>query len=431
MDTASLTFMIVILVVLVIISAFFSASETAFSSLNKIRIKSLANEGNKRAKTALFLEERFDKLLVTILIGNNAVNLASSSIATLLFVELLQDEAAGALIATVVMLIVLLIFGEITPKSLAKKNSERIALMFTPALYVLVMAFTPISIFFTALTKLVSRRNPDTPTMTEDELVVMIDEIQEEGILEQHEGELIRSAIEFDDIFVDEVLTPRVDVIAADKSVSESELKDIFRKTGYSRIPIYDGTIDRIVGVVSAKDFFNKCYEFNDMQIKDIVRPIRFVAKTTTIATVLSDLQKSKVHMAVVLDSYGGTLGIVSLEDIIEELVGEIWDESDDVQYPITQEVDGSYTVLGEANIYDVMEEMGLKFNPEEYRDHSVNGYLHYKLDKVPIKNDLLELEGLSVIVKTVKGNRVMDAVFIPKPLPPEEEEEHGFLNIR
>ena len=356
MTAVSLAIMASALAVLIILSAFFSASETAFTSLNRIRIKNMANEGDRRAKRTLAISENYDRLLTTLLVGNNLVNIAASSIATLLFVSLLQDEGTGALAATVVMVILLLIFGEITPKSMAKRNAEGFALRVTPMLDIVITVFTPVTYLFTALTKRLSRNREEVPTMTEDELVVMIEEIEEEGTLEKRESELIKSAIQFDDIRVGEIITPRVDVVATDVRSDKESMRRLFRETGFSRIPLYDGTIDRVVGVVSAKDFFNRCSDDEGVKLTDIIRPVRFVPESTNIATLLNDLQKSKVHMAVVLDTYGGTLGIVSLEDILEELVGEIWDESDDIQYSMVRESDGSYSVLGETNIYDVMD---------------------------------------------------------------------------
>ena len=424
MTAVSLAIMASALAVLIILSAFFSASETAFTSLNRIRIKNMANEGDRRAKRTLAISENYDRLLTTLLVGNNLVNIAASSIATLLFVSLLQDEGTGALAATVVMVILLLIFGEITPKSMAKRNAEGFALRVTPMLDIVITVFTPVTYLFTALTKRLSRNREEVPTMTEDELVVMIEVIEEEGTLEKRESELIKSAIQFDDIRVGEIITPRVDVVATDVRSDKESMRRLFRETGFSRIPLYDGTIDRVVGVVSAKDFFNRCSDDEGVKLTDIIRPVRFVPESTNIATLLNDLQKSKVHMAVVLDTYGGTLGIVSLEDILEELVGEIWDESDDIQYSMVRESDGSYSVLGETNIYDVMDEMGIRFDPEGYNDHSVSGYIHYKLGKIPSRGDKVEGDAFTIVVKSTKNRRIKEALVVPKALPPEDQDD-------
>jgi putative hemolysin len=410
-----MTAMIVALVILILLSAFFSASETAFSSLNKIRIKNLAIEGeNKRAKETLKLSENFDKLLITILIGNNLVNILATSLSTLLFVAILQNESLGALVATVVMLLALLVFGEITPKSLSKRHSERVALAVTPYLHAVILIFTPVSYLFTKLTAFLSRNAKDEPTMTEDELVVMIDEIEGEGVLEKREGELIRSAIQFDEITAGEIFTPRVDIVAADVRTGKEEIKRIFTETGYSRIPLYDGTIDRIIGVVSVKDFL-KSMDNETVRMSDIIRPVKFVPEATNIAVLLNDLQKSKIHTAIVLDNYGGTLGLISLEDILEELVGEIWDESDEVLYSIVKEGDGTFTVTGEANIFDLADQMGVRFDPEDYTDHSVSGYIHYKLGKIPVKGDVIENDSMKIVVRSVKNRRIREVSVRPK----------------
>lgn len=252
----------------------------------------------------------------------------------------------------------------------------------------------------------------------------MIDEIEEEGTLEKRESDLIKSAIEFDNITVEEILVPRVDVAAADIRSDRYEMKYVFTSTGYSRIPVYEDNIDNIVGVVYEKDFYTKYFDSEDVFIADIIRPVQFVPETMKISTLLNDLQKSKTHMAVVLDSYGGTLGIVTLEDILEELVGEIWDEIDEVEYSVTKEAEDRYSVLGGANIYDVMEEIGLDFNPGEYEDHTVGGFIQYKLEKIPIKGDRVELPNATLIVKSTKNRRIREALIIKKPLPPADEEE-------
>lgn len=323
MDESSVM-MVIILIILVGLSAYFSASETAFSSVNKIRLKNYAKEGNKKAEKALSLAENFDKSITTILIGNNLVNIAATSLCTLLFT--LEFGAVGVGYSTIVMTIALLVFGEITPKCIAKENAESFAIAVTSSLNILIKVFTPVSYLFIKLKSLITKsmKNKEVPTLTEEELMVMIDEIEEEGTLEKRESELIKSAIEFDNITVDEVLIPRVDIAAADIRSDRYEMKYIFTSTGYSRIPVYEDNIDNIIGVVYEKDFYTKYFDSETVLLTDIVRPIQFVPETMKISTLLTDLQKSKTHMAVVLDSYGGTLGIVTLEDILEELVGEI-----------------------------------------------------------------------------------------------------------
>jgi len=413
--------------VLVAFSAYFSASEMAFASLNKIRLKNLAKDGNKKAQRALNLSENFDKMLTTILIGNTVVNLLASSLCTILFVSLLSDsqEWLQSLMATAVITLLILMLGEITPKSVAKENAENVAMALSSSLSKMVWLFTPFSRFFIRLKNGIARRSKkkDGPTLTEEELIVMIDEIEEEGTLEKHESDLIKSAIEFDDITADEILTPRVDVKGVDINADRYEIKYVFSSTGFSRLVVFDEKIDTIIGAISVKDFYNRYFDSEEMGIEEIIRPVMFIPESTKISMLMKDMQTSKMHLAVVLDEYGGTVGIVTLEDITEELVGEIWDESDEVQYSVLREDDGTYTVLGGANVYDVMEELELEFDPEEFEDHTIAGFIQYKLGRIPVKNTRVELDNATMVVKSTKNRRIREVKIIKKELPPEEDE--------
>ncbi len=250
----------------------------------------------------------------------------------------------------------------------------------------------------------------------------MIDQIKDEGTLEKTESELIKSAIEFDDKEVTEILTPRVDVVGIDKSESMDALKDVFITSGFSRIPVYDGTIDSILGVVYAKDFYNAYFKNRNAKIEEIMRPVKFIPENTTVAKALTEIQKSMVQMVVVVDSYGGTMGIVSLEDVLEELVGEIWDESDEVQHFIMRETDGSFTVLGDTNISDLMQEIGVEFDLGDYDEPTVSGYIQYILNRVPVKGDRIENDQVKMIVRSVKNRRVKMVQVTVKPQVREEE---------
>ncbi|MFT0899338.1 hemolysin family protein [Candidatus Methanoprimaticola sp. MG2] len=258
--------------------------------------------------------------------------------------------------------------------------------------------------------------------MTEDELEVMIDEIEGDGVIEKTEGELIKSAIRFDDTAVSEVYVPRMDVIAVDVSSAAEELGKVISDTGFSRVPVYDGSIDNIVGVVYAKEFYSRAYNGETFSIKEITRPVKYVPETMSIAAIFNDFQKTKIHIAVVLDSYGGTMGIVTLEDILEELVGEIWDESDEVQRDITPQSDGTWLVKGVANIYDVSEKIGFTFDPGEYEDYSVMGYVFYRLNRAPLRGDCVECGEVDITVKTVKGRRAMECVFSKREVQSPED---------
>jgi CBS domain containing-hemolysin-like protein len=399
--------------VFILFSAYFSCSETAYTSMNPIRIKNLVYEGNKKAEKALRNYDDYDKLLTTILVGNNLVNVAISIMGTMIFSELL-GVTWGVVIAMIFSATVILVFGEITPKTLAKRNAERYALRLAGSLHMTITILTPISWAFMRLTNFLSRNakndSAETPSFTEDELHVMIDEVTEEGALERSEGELIKSAMQFDDIRVSEMYTPRSNITAVEMKADVEDLKSLFLRSEYSRIPVYDGSVDRIIGAVHSKDFFSRYVQGEDFTIGDIMIPVKFVPENTSIAALFSDLQKSRIHLAVVLDNFGRTLGIVSMEDVLEELVGEIWDESDEAGHPIHEEKDGSFTVPGEANIFDVMKKIGAEFDAGDFRDHSVSAFISHKMDRVPRRGDSLELDGCKMIIRSMKSRRVREA---------------------
>ncbi|MDR0523486.1 MAG: hemolysin family protein [Candidatus Methanoplasma sp.] len=411
--------------VLIALSSFFSASETAYSTMNVIRIKALANEGDRRAAKALAHSEDYERLLTTILVGNNLVNIAASAIGTMIFTELFG--LAGVAYATAFMATVILAFGEITPKTLARRNAERYAIALAGPLRAAEVALSPIAAVFMKMTGALSKGakndSAEMPSFTEDELVVIIDEIEEEGTLKKRESDLIKSAIQFDDVQVSEILTPRVDMVAAEEGSGPEELKELFLRSEFSRIPIYDGTVDQITGIVNFKDFFSRYSAGGDFLIKDLAKPPTFVSETESIATLLKDLQKARSQMAIVSDEFGGTLGVVTVEDAVEELVGEIWDEDDEVKYPVQREGDGSYTVLGDANIHDAMEQMGLEFDPKGFQAHSVSGFIHHMLERIPKTGDVIETDNATIIVKSMKSRRIKEARIIPDPERAESEE--------
>lgn len=416
---------IAIIAVLLVCSAFFSMSETAFTSANQVRLKKMAKDGDKRAEKALGILEDYDKFLTTILIGNNLVNIGASSLATTTIAIILvwMNDSSVSLVSTVVMTIIVLICGEITPKTLAKRNPEKYALRVCGVVSAVEKLFSPVSWLFTKFTNAIGNRvGASEATMTEDELEVMIDDIEEDGVLEESESRLIKSAIRFDDTQVGEVFVPRVDIVGIDAGASNDELRVRFNSTGFSRIPVYDGSIDNIIGVVYSKDFFSAMFNGRQFAIRDIMKPMKYVPETMSIADILSDFQKSKVHMAVVLDSYGGTMGIVTLEDILEELVGDIWDESDVIQLDVTPIGENRYKVKGDANIFDTMEKLGVEFDPGEYDDYSVTGYVFYRLDRSPLRGDTVDVGNVRIKVTAVKGRRATECEF--EVLPQEESPE-------
>lgn len=411
----------VIIVLLIGCSAFFSMSETAFTSVSIPKLKMTASEGSAKAAKTLRILDDYDKFLTTILIGNNLVNIAGTSLATLVFSILLGAET-GALASTVVMTLALLIFGEITPKSLAKRQPEKVCMAVCSIIRIFEVIFSPLSFIFTRFTGVINR-NETEPQMTEDELEFVLEEFESEGAIESTECELIKSAIRFDDKTVLEILTPRVDIVGLDRRSTMEDVKKVLLHTGYSRIPVYDGTIDKIIGVIYSKDFYGRYFLPNrDESIASIIRRVRFIPESTTVAQALSEIQKSTVQMLVVVDDYGGTVGIVALEDVLEELVGEIWDESDQIEYDIVKESDGTYTVTGDANINDIMDEIGKKFDLEEYDGPTVGGFIQYKINKIPIMGDRIEVDGCTIIVTSVRNRRVKFVKVIPEEPSAEED---------
>ncbi|MBO5918459.1 MAG: DUF21 domain-containing protein, partial [Oscillospiraceae bacterium] len=354
MDSTS-TAMTVSLVILVALSAYFSATETAFTSLNRIRLKNRADEGNARAARTLALAEQYDKLLSTILIGNNIVNIAATTIATVLFTKWFHEYGPAA--ASVVLTVVILIFGEISPKSLAKESPERWAMAATPLLRLFTVVLAPINLLFGLWKKLLSLlfRKTQEDGITEEELVGMVDQAHSEGGLDEHESELIRAAIEFNDLEVSEILTPRVDLVAVADDTDEEEVARLLAESGYSRLPVYHESIDNIVGVIHEKDFYAARYRGISV-LTEIMAKVIYTTGNTKISDLLRVLQKNKAHMAVVVDEYGGTEGIATLEDILEELVGEIWDEHDEVVESFRKQVDGSYLIACSANLDDMFD---------------------------------------------------------------------------
>lgn len=400
--------LLVTMVILVIFSAFFSSAETAFSSLNKVKLKSMESSGKeKKIQSTLDLAENYDMVLSTILIGNNIVNIASTSIATLFFTGLLGDNSdLGATVSTIVMTIVVLIFGEITPKTIAKEKAESFALIMSPIIKAFIVIFYPVNLIFRGWKLLLNKifNFKDSDVVTEEELKTYVNEAQNDGEIDANESELIRSSIEFDDLYVSDILTPRVDVEAVEKHDSLDEIEKIFRESRYSRLPVFVDDIDNIIGQIHYQDFMD-IRARNLKSLRTIIKPVPTVSPYTKISKLLRILQKSKTHLAVVVDEFGGTEGIVTLEDIIEELVGEIWDEHDEVQIDIEKTEDGEYIVDGSASIDKLLEYFDL---PEYDKSDvtTVNGWVMENIDKIPEVGDKFIYHRLSAEVISVDGRR-------------------------
>ena len=419
MDSSSIG-IIVALVLLVIASAYFSATETAFSSLNKIRLRNMADDGNRKAEATLRLAEDFDRLLSTLLVGNNIVNITAATLATLFFTKLSPEY--GATISTVVLTLVILTFGEISPKTIAKEHAEAWAMMSTPFLRVLSVVLRPLTILFSLLQKGIGKLFHTTGDrgITEDELITMVSTAEDEGGLDQNESRLIRSAIEFGDMEVEEILTPRVDIVSISDQASAKELDELISSNRFSRIPVWHDSIDTIIGMIHEKDFHEAELGDNDSW-KHLISPVIYVTTTSPVADLLYEMQRKKMHMSVVVDEYGGTEGLVTLEDILEELVGEIWDEHDEVVEMIRKQEDGSYLISCSASIDDVFQLFDLRMDDDMT---TLSAWVIDSLGHIPKIGDQFTYENLQVTVTKLQRMRVLEIRVDVLPEAAEDEEQ-------
>ena len=409
-----------IMAVLVLFSAYFSATETAFSTLNKTRIKTLAESGDKKAEKTLALSENYDKLISTILIGNNIVKIALASVGTVLFVKLYGD--IGATISTAVITVVVLIFGEISPKSLAKDFPEKFAMFSTPFISGLIVLLTPLNFIFGLWKKFLSRifKNEEDKKMSQEELLMLVQEVEEEGSIDNNEGTLLRNVIEFSDLVAEDILTHRGDVEAVSIDTSKKEIARIFSETKFSRLPVYEETIDNIVGVVHQKDFYNAGSVFTG-DIRDILAEPVFVPQSLKVEAILKELQKAKSHIAIVVDEYGGVVGIVTMEDILEELVGEIWDEHDDIIEDFKEIAPNTFRINGLINLEDFNEFFGTSIEGEGV---SFGGWVMEMLDKIPEVSDKFEFDNLDFTVIETDARRASLIEVVMHPVEESENEE-------
>ena len=400
--------LLVALIILILFSGFFSAIETAFSCANKIKLRTLASNGNKRATKVLVLaEENFDMLISTILVGNNIVNISAATISTLLFALLIKNpKIDSSFVSTAVTTVVVLIFGEITPKFIAKTYPEKLAMLFYPVIRFFTFLFKPINIIFSGWKKFISVvfKLKNEEIITEEEIITIVEEAKEDGTLKQEETELIKSVIEFDDQEVENIYTPRVNLVAVDINSSMEDIQKVFQTTKFSRLPVYLETIDQIIGTIHQSDFYSLLFT-KATSIKSILKEPYFTTSHTKISKLLNQLQKNKTHMAIVLDEYGGTLGIVTMEDILEELVGEIWDEHDVEIAHYFKEDDTTYIVNGNAPT-DIIFEL---FNHEDEKDNfeanTVSGWILEYLGEIPISGTTFKFKNLQIDIlqSTVK----------------------------
>ena len=412
---------IILMIVCIMFSAYFSATETAFSSLNKNRLKTIAEKGSKKAELTLKLADNYDKLISTILIGNNIVNIAVASIGTVLFVGLLDDQDLGATVSTIVVTVLVLIFGEITPKSIAKDFPEKFAMFSAPFIRILIWILTPICAIFSGWKKLVSKlfKSDDEDKMSQEELLMIVEEAEQEGGIDTDEGDLLRNAIEFTEIRAEDILTHRVDLEAVPQDAPKEEIAQKFSDTRYSRLLVYNENIDDIVGVIHLKDFYKDNGILKD-DISTIMSPPLFIHKFEKIDDLLKQLQQAKSHIAVVVDEYGGTLGIVTMEDILEELVGDIWDEHDEVVEQFTTVGENTYIVDCATNFEEFCE--FFEIEPEETESISLGGWIMEQLERIPSVNDKFSYEHLDFIIEESDSRRVISTKVIKNNKPETEE---------
>jgi CBS domain containing-hemolysin-like protein len=418
---------IFIILLCIVMSAYFSATETAFNTFNKIRVKNLAEKGNKKAARALELADSYDTLISTILIGNNIVNILAASLSTLYFAKILTGTAVASYytaISTAVMTLLVLTFGEICPKTIAKQSPDKFVLFSTPFISMLVVIFKPLSAVFKQLQNLLGKlfKAEEDQGMTEEDLISIIDEATEEGDLDVEEGDLIKSAIEFNELEVGDIFTPRIDITAVRSDITKENMANVFTESGYSRIPVYDDDLDNIHGIVYYKDFFALAHTTN-IPISDIVKPVMYVTKTQKINDLLKELQEKQMHLAVVTDEYGSTAGIVTLEDILEEIVGEIWDEHDEIIEEIKEVGEGEYIVSGMANLDKLFEQLDIEID-EELDAMTVNGWAMKILDRIPEEGDSFEELGLTVQVLKMDGRRIENLHILDNRATETEEGE-------
>lgn len=399
-----------------ILSAYFSATETAFSSANSTRLKTLAEKGSKKAKLACELLEHYDKLLSTILIGNNIVNILMASIGTVLFVRHYGD--AGATISTIVVTVVVLVFGEISPKSVAKDCAERFAMFSAPILQVFLFVLTPLNFLFSLWKKLLAKvfRLNGESKMSQEELLMLVDEVQQDGSIDKNEGELLKNAIDFSEQQAQDILIHRVDLAALPITASKEEVAALFTETKYSRLLIYQDSIDHILGTVHQKDFYVGC-GITEKPLEEIIVPPLFVLENEPISRLLKTLQKAKTHVAVVVDEYGGTCGIVTMEDILEELVGEIWDEHDEIAVFIHKTGTNTFLVDAGMDFDEFAAYFRLKTDSEMT---SVSGWVMEQFGRVPESGERITAGPLDVLVTKVDNHRI-EEIQVTQHLPVEE----------
>ena len=410
-----------VLLILLSCSAYFSATETAFTSYNRAKMKNEAEDGGKLAALVLKLSEKFEKLLATVLIGNNIVNIVATSLSTVLFVSLIKNGELAVTVSTIVMTLSVLIFGEITPKTVAKRSPERYAKKSAKLLNGIIVLLTPLTAVFNIWQHFVIKimHSEDGSGVTEDEIITVVEEAANGGEIDEQESELIKNVIKFSDLDVNDILTPRVDVEAVEIGWDRQRIAEVFSATEFSRLPVYEENLDSIKGILYQKDFYND----SNAPVSALVKPVKFIFSSMKISRLLKLFQETKCHMVVVTDEYGGTEGIVTLEDVLESLVGEIYDEHDEVIEDITSLGGDDYTVVGGCSIDRFYEYFNLEEIPDDSDITTVSGFAAHSLGKIPDEGDTFDYENLTVTVTKTDSNRVLE-LKVHKNEKPEDSEE-------
>ena len=403
-----LSFWFLLLFVLLMLSAFFSATETSYTTANRIRLKAMAEDGNAAAKRVLKLTENYDKFISTVLVGNNIVNIGSASIAAILFTRFFPEETAAA-ISTVVMTLIILVFAETLPKSIAKVHAEKIAMALSNVVDLFAILFSPVVFVLVTLIRLTgTKKGTESPSVTEDELKYIIESIEEEGILEESESDLVQSALDFDETTVQEIMTPRSNIVAVNIHDDPETVLQKIMKEGYTRMPVYEDNIDSILGVINAKDVLTRVASGKRIALKSLVKPVAFAYLTMNISPLLNELRQNKTHLAVVVDDYGSTKGIVTMEDILEELVGEIWDEYDEIIDEIVSIGDEVYEISGNANLEDLFDELEIDSRNFECDYNTAGGWALTVFERIPKVGEAFSYKNLKVTILEADDQRVL-----------------------
>ncbi len=416
-----------LIVFCLVCSAFFSGSEIAYTSVNKNRLKKQADEGSKKAKKAVYIADNFDKALSTILIGNNLVNIASASISTIIAIDLVGEEL-GTTAATVVMTILLLIFGEISPKIVAKEINEKFSLAVAGLLKLLMTVLSPVVWVTVSIVNLISKiwsgRIEEESGMTEDELLTIIETVEDEGVIDENQSELLQSALEFSDIEVSEIIVPRVDMLAVGIDDDKEEVLKTLIDARFSRVPVYKKNIDNIIGVLPVNNLFKQLTNGEEMSIEPLLVDVCFVHKAMKLPAVLDELKRRQTHLAIVTDEYGGTMGLVTMEDILEQLVGDIWDESDEITLEIIPTGENTYEVSGDMNVYDLLDYIEVDDKDFESEYSTVGGWAIEMLGGIPAEGASFAYKNFEVTIREMADMRVVTVAVVVTPVEDDDEEE-------